>query len=942
MPSFPHDPTLSPLSSAATLTEQPETSTSETNGFVPAHSATTHSPVAHSMAAQSAVAQSVVSEAPQEASFITELDADSAPETESFAAMSPSDNAASDNAALAAASTRFPLLGASQNESEVARARSLRLSPAILSSVPALLLLGLGLAARHQNLGLSWVGGTTFTPNDTALEMPLSAQNAVVAESQTLVVRRRAADGAVMWHALLRESRGVTGRAPMNGQITRVWVQEGQHVEVGDRILRVASSSSVLPESDAPRTFNHRAEDAQVEASKAQSSLQLKMNQAQAQLAEAQARIVRAKTRIAQATEIVRQLQAGVASDPENEYSNTANNSTNNAATGNDASASDNNVSGDNASSNDTSGDNENAQHAATQARAAALADAQNAARKAERAQSQAVAARRAADDAETSARAASQKAQKLRTTRERDLSAAASDAANAPDDEPLARSDDSTKNDVKPKATPRPVRKISVSQTAVNEADARAQDLSKTATQERERARRLANEAASAQANAQAAQERSARLLRQLQVFGDDGSAGKPAARLEKKPTRAQRSLPSISDAARMVRAATDESADAQREAHRLKNQVESYAQQAKITGEKLVSSSSELGSAEQSSLDHTLQANLSVMRAPASGTVTWVAAVADNVQQGDEILRMGGKGALQARFADYSGLWRNLKTNSTFPARVSNSMHRPAAFPSSTRSAALSDAAKSEDSVAAMARIESVTPPERAGEPALVRAVVFASPDNARSAQATHAAQNRAPRLRSGMTVWCALDLKTQSNAIKVPRSALLSPINPPAAATLSVSPQIATNAAPVSTTNPNASAPSASAPNASTDTKVAAVTSDAQTPHGTTSPFANDAASSASATQNTTQNATSSTGNVAKAFALVAILTPMNGAGSLDTHRIEWRRVELGATQGEMQQILGGLSPGERVALRPSALWIYAQNFGANATVHLRHTP
>ena len=41
-----------------------------------------------------------------------------------------------------------------------------------------------------------------------------------------------------------------------------------------------------------------------------------------------------------------------------------------------------------------------------------------------------------------------------------------------------------------------------------------------------------------------------------------------------------------------------------------------------------------------------------------------------------------------------------------------------------------------------------------------------------------------------------------------------------------------------------------------------------------------------------------------------------------------------------QGDTQQIVSGLSPGERVALRPAPLWVYAQNYGADATVRLMH--
>lgn len=806
-----------------------------------------------------------------------------------------------------------------------------RVASAFWASVPAIFLLGLGLVLRDKPLP------TPLSVELSSASSPLAPLSAdlVVDEAQTLVVQPVLNKGSVTWHAQLREARGITGRAPIAGQITRVWVKEGQHVEVGDRILRIAASGAVLPDEPAPRLANgrleQRAEAAQVEASRDQNRLQGKMARAQAQLAQAQERVARAKTRIAETTEIVRLLQAGIASgdaNPQIEYSNSVDNAADSSA---------------------APVDNENAQHAATEARANAVAEARNAARLAERAQSRANAARASAADAEAAARSASQKARSLRETRERDLRET-KEAAQAPADEPLARSD-SADAKAKPKDTPRPLHKTSVSQSAVDDADARAQNLTKSAAQARDKARSLANEASQARDAAQNAQAGSSRLAKQLQVFGDDNQAPKVVKpRAPRKTTHRSQTLPSVEDAVRMVRAATEESADAQREARRLQVQVEEYAQQAKTTGENLASSSSELGSEQQSAmnrtLNQTLETNLSVMRAPASGTISWVASATDTIGEGAPILRMGNRGALQARFVDYSGLWRNLQTDSVISALVSEAEQRPSATrsqtsrnksspsgvsASSTQVAAPSKQRNNRDSIEATAYIESISPPENAGEPAFVRALVL--PKNNASLEGR---VRRARRLRSGMTIWCSLDRNGKSAVVSVPNSCIMTaPHTPPIDQPVNTE-----NAITALSKAPNATALNDASSKAVNNAAVSdAAVSDANalmTLPAPAVPPQEVAVNAARAPENGARSATSSTRSNKTNVALIAVLTPVDAAA--EVHRIEWRRVELGAAQNGAQQIVSGLLPGERIALQPAALWNYAQSKGDGATVRL----
>ena len=855
--------------------------------------------------------------------------------------------------------------------------------PALAASVPALLMLGLGWAARYGSFPLALSDEKVGEGQNVSVDL---WRDAVFSQSQTAIVQPEIAS-TVLWHARLQESRGITGRAPIDGQITRVWVQNGQRVETGDRILRIASSVPALAPNDAPSSRRRRAaeaqaEDAQVEASRAQNNLQVKMDRAQSQLAAAQQRVARAKMRIAQTTEIVGQLKKQMASGENLDDAP--------VETVKDAPEA---VSTD------------NAQHAATQARAAAMQEARNAARQATEAENRATSANRVLDEAQSAARAATQKARKLREARERET-AAASQESSAANDEPLARSEP---GDAKPKNTPR-APKITTSQNSIDEAETQAREAAKTLTQVREKARSAEAESAKKRASANAAQESATRLLRQLQVFGDDSDArGKAERPSERQQSRRETSrsqtrptaLPSVSGAVRMVRDATQESADAQREAHRLKSQVDDYARQAKQTGQQLSSSSGELSSAQQSSLDQTLQANLSVVRAPSSGVVSWVASVSDSVRSGNAIVRVGKNGVLQARFVDYSGLWRRLQTASALPAFVSQNAQRPAFL--NTSSTRLTE--KTSDSQMAMARIESVTPPDKAGEPAIVRASIVpvsnASKDEktkvGNSAQKT---TTRQTLLRAGMTVWCSLENRGQRAIMRVPQSAIFRPNAPKlnasdvaSAARSSISstryeqnPNISatnTNAANASNTNVNAAQSdiaNANDANANVDVANSANVAnrnraDSETASAKVASAEAASAKAADAAVNMANIAQSgandislsgarrddAAGNSARNDAvLVAVLKPSDAkmtsdenspdAGIADPgvesgedwHRIEWRRVELGLSKDGTQQILSGLSPGERVALRPSELWDFSQRRGAQARIHLVGAP
>jgi biotin carboxyl carrier protein len=858
-----------------------------------------------------------------------------------------------------------------RGESRPNRTSAGTVAPALWASVPALLLLGLGAAMRDNGLPRPLAGGDfEATGRRGSDSLIVSGQGAVVPQSQTLVVPTGASAAPIVWQSRLLAVSGVTGRAPIDGQITRVYVHEGQSVEVGDRVLRIASSRQVMPEEPdqssllLPADGSHpsrRAERAQVQASQAKNALQVKMESAQQQLVAAQERVAQAKTRIVRTTEIVRKLQAGMTDESSTRLGDDVANAAN-AETANEDST-------DSRPAKDGA-----AQQAAMQKRAAALRETQDVERKASRAESRAAAAQKRAESQGEAARDLAQKARDLRAQRARELRQQQSDEENQPAaDEPLARSSasasasDGTGNEVTkatPKPAARPVRKVSVSQNTVEAAQSRAQSAASLASSASDKAQNLATDAARARAAANTSSERASRLMSQLQLFGDDSTPSKSVVKHRKNKPRVRSvkrpgDLPSIGQAARMVQAATEESAAAQSEARRLKAQVDSYSQQAQETRHDLDASSNALEASQQTlqrsqqqTLDRTLIANLSVVRAPSSGTILWVAPVADDVSSGEPIIRMGRRGALQARFVDRSGLWRNLKPDMLLPARVSEASDESATLPaplslpkpvdSSTRlplaarekSHARDAAASSRGSsgspnggIAATVRVQSVTPPEHDGEPAIVRVAVFSAPS-----QKTGATLGQR-RLRSGMTVSCLFP-RPNRKSVSLPRTAILSG-DAVAPALLTSKPFLREAQQPASDANQDNDATATASNNGATIGVVRGANGEAA-PNGANSAFGVNGAESSAANANAANASTNVPANASTNVGWIAVLRPLNGNQEL--HRIEWRRVVLGGGQNAMQSVVEGLQPGERVALRPALLWTYSQSYGADATIRL----
>jgi hypothetical protein len=673
--------------------------------------------------------------------------------------------------------------------------------------------------------------------------------NGVLPPSQTLLVSSHQSSGTALLRARLQPSVEVVGRAPLAGQISRVMVSAGELVQVNDRILQISSGAETRPPVRAERA-QVRAEQAQVEAAEAQEALQRKLQRAQTRLVAAQERVERARNRVEEVQSIIGKLQRGeITLAPPDEPS------TQEAPRETEPSE----------AALPPQGPSRNAV-------AEAQSAMQSAQREADRAAQKATVAQRALTEAEQGVGARTQAVLEARAAVEAVQKRLADGNAKESD--------------------------VTTAKSALSEAEAAAT----TARNNVQAARTAATAADRASVTARAAARQSGekvRALRNLQdmpLFADRpqeepttsstrrSNSRRRSARNERRrqdangrrPTAA--GISSIQEAAQMVQSATSESRSAAAAARRIKNEVEDYERQVRSTEQRLNSTGEGLEAAQQRVLDTTIQANLSVVRAPSSGTVLWVAPVADEVASGEAIITIGSNQVLEARLVDYSGAWKNLKRDDVLSGVVQTEEPQAGATQSGAIEASGNsggqktpdDAASSfgpaqvgqsaggaqanqlqkdnvqPDSVPVTARIREVIEPAGPNQPAVLRVAVF---NPRRRAIANRVARRR---FRPGMALLCSVDKPGNRRTISVPSAAVLREGNNQG---------------------------------------------------------------------------------------VIAVLAPTaEDLGANGAHRIEWRPVTLGPGNGVQQEISTGLRGGERIALQPLALRAFANSNGAEATVRL----
>lgn len=504
------------------------------------------------------------------------------------------------------------------------------LSSTVLAMVPAALLFALAAATPHAPYdGAAPPPSLLTVAPATADASPLNSsisetrlatlvQNGKWPLAQTMLVTAASAagDAPLQWRGRLEAVPPIRGRAPLTGQVARVSVRVGQSVSVSDSILEISTGPTSRAARAGSRVERRQsaAESAQVQAANEQAKLQQKMRSAETQLAQAQERVARAQKRVDGARDIIRRLQRGESIPAaEGALSKAPRRAVRRTA------------------ARSTSPDS---------ARQKALAAAED--------------AHKAARVAHTKASALEREAQSLEAKAK--TAAAAVKSASA---EVATTQKSFDAGTAKASA-------LDVVRAALEEAESTAKTSAATAEKARRLAAAQADAARLAQSAGQSADKNATRTMRDASVFGETEKNDAP------EPT-AESSTLTVADAARMTRAALAESAAAVALAKQLKGRVDTYARQVSTTRSDLESTSRQLASAQDAVLDQTIQTNLSLVRAPASGVVESVANVAQGVSAGDTVVSIARYDRLRVVWNDSSGAWRRLREDTRIPVVVS-----------------------------------------------------------------------------------------------------------------------------------------------------------------------------------------------------------------------------------------------------------------------------
>ena len=573
--------------------------------------------------------------------------------------------------------------------------------------------------------------------------LPEANHAQLVSAADTLLIAPRAGATYSTLRGTMRAAGVITGQAPMSGQVSRVMFKVGQNVQVGDRILTLTGG----PISAAPRGVERqqdKAEAAQVAAVKGQQSVANQINGAQASYKEAKLRVEAAEKRLSEARTMLSRLRNGEQ------------------------------VSLPTASQNDKQPSEKPTPRKRARRKAASKVIESNDPQRA-KAQSERDAAIAAAVKAQKTAEAATNAAKAafgiaaatdnvVRTKRARVESARA--ALREVENQFAAG---------KNKAAD-----VDTARGELASAQAEADDALDKTKVAREASNRMEREAESARKVSQQAADRAAAALQKLQVFAATPNATAnapetpaPVATSEATPGSGPR-LMTARDAVNMVRSAVEESEVAARNVRKWKLQIDSYGDKVKKSSQRIEASSEQLMKAQQRVMDVTIERNLSVVRAPASGTIRSIASVADNVEAGAPLVKIGSGRGMEVVFSDSSGLWRRLKPGMTLTAmaRMPQKTEPQKATPTANVATPLAEeipvVLKVRDIDAPEAKVEikkTKSDDQKAApkaEPALIRADIAPAP----SAKA---------RLRNGMGVICSLPSPDAQSAVRIPAPAI-----------------------------------------------------------------------------------------------------------------------------------------------------------------------
>ncbi|MDF2439780.1 MAG: hypothetical protein JWN98_764, partial [Abditibacteriota bacterium] len=616
------------------------------------------------------------------------------------------------------------------------------------------------LAATYQNKELP--------PLPQTITSAIVIEEQVLPISQTMIVKSTKTSGSVLLRGTIQPAGQVVGEAPVGGQVSRVWVRRGQRVEVGERILEISSGGSTRPAPAAERGQS-AAEAAQIAAVNRQQQLERRMRDAQAQFHEAELRVEAAKRNVGQARALVARLQRGEMVPLPGVASNSAERASSSAR---EARRPGRERPTTKRSSTTEAGNTAETKLAAE--RRDAMQEALEAQRTMESLQTKSRNAFYAASSAEKQARLKKDK-----------VESAQAEARKVQEKFDNGQADAAA---------------LEAARRTLNEHESEAAEAASKTSAAREAATRLQAQANDAKLLSDKAGQRAAQALQKIQLFAN--SPGASATQIN-EPTPEDTTAPSNESAShregarkylspeaavRLVRAAIRESDEAVKAAAQLKSEAENYSRQVSSTKSRLESSAQELAQAQQRVLDSTIQANLSSVRAPASGIVTSIASVAQEVSSGEGIVSISRSTRMEVVFHDTTGIWRHLHQGMQLPAAVllskaTSNAPAPNAGARASRAGIQASLTQYSDfqgshSMAATIRLRDIEKPVNPDQSTSVDRTRPMKPVEVRGVIARDDAGRRAgERLRAGQSVVCSVAKPGTRETIMVPANAIVS---------------------------------------------------------------------------------------------------------------------------------------------------------------------
>jgi multidrug efflux pump subunit AcrA (membrane-fusion protein) len=213
--------------------------------------------------------------------------------------------------------------------------------------------------------------------------------------------------------------------------------------------------------------------------------------------------------------------------------------------------------------------------------------------------------------------------------------------------------------------------------------------------------------------------------------------------------------------DATRIANAALQESRDALAQVDAIQKQIRRYQSPVQSTTANYQAATSNLEKTQRALFDNPPKVPMTPVIASSGGMVQTLATLAMQVDPGEEIASIVAPNLLSLMVRDSSGFWKNLKVNATFQVNVQT-------------------AADGKNLVSTDARLISITPPTRPGQPSILHIQVFnpvaqtaqPRPEPTNNATVSMKPAARARVFSPGMIAFCSIPTNKE---LTIPRSAL-----------------------------------------------------------------------------------------------------------------------------------------------------------------------